>query len=422
MPSISIALSDARLILFLALRNAARNVVRTALTAGMVVLGVGLLSIMFAWVDGVSSTMTESGADTMGHIRVVDPEFAAREQLMPLYENLPEVRPIVDAVRAVPGVTGAYARVTTGVTLTAGEEIGDVFGMAVGADPEWYAEGMDLPSKVIAGTWFTGQGEGQIVLGRKLAERTGAKPGDEILVLGVTQDGSPSAVKATLAGVVAAGNPLVDQQLFLPLERMQYLVDIPDGAIEVLAYVEDADDAPEIAERVRALSQVAGLTVEAWSERDPWSSMLPMISTMRGVLVSIVVFITALGVWNTMMMSVLERTDEIGVMRAMGLGRTGAVVLFVIEASVIAVLGGVVGILLGGGAGFYLETVGLTLGEQVTQNTGNIALPETIYADVTTASTVQSFLLGLCMAVLGSALPAIRAAAIQPVTAMRAKR
>jgi ABC-type lipoprotein release transport system permease subunit len=415
-------LSDMRLIFFLALRNAARNVVRTALTAGMVVLGVGLLSIMFAWVDGVSSTMTESGADTMGHIRVVDPEFAAREQLMPLYENLPDVQPIVEAVRAVPGVTGAYARVTTGATLSAGEEIGDVFGMAVGADPEWYVQGMDLPSKVIAGSWFVGEGEGQIVLGRKLAERTGAAPGDEILVLSATQDGSPSAVKAKLAGVVAAGNPLVDQTLFLPLERMQYLVDIPGGAIEVVAYVEDPDDAVVVAERVRALPQTAGLTVEAWSSREPWSSMLPMISTMRGVLVAIVVFITALGVWNTMMMSVLERTDEIGVMRAMGLGRVGAVTLFVLEAAVIALLGGLVGVLLGGAAGLYLESVGLTLGEQVTQNTGNIALPETIYADVTVATTLQSFVLGLCMAVLGSALPAIRAAAIQPVTAMRAKR
>jgi ABC-type lipoprotein release transport system permease subunit len=415
-------LSDMRMIFSLAMRNAARNVVRTALTAGMVVLGVGLLSIMFAWVDGVSSTMTESGADSMGHIRVVDPEFAAREQLMPLYENLPDAGPIVEAVRTVPGVTGAYARIITGATLSAGEEIGDVFGMAVGADPEWYAQGLDLPSKVIAGSWFVGDGEGQIVLGRKLAERTGAVPGDEILVLSVTQDGSPSAVKAKLAGVVAAGNPLIDQQLFLPLERMQYLVDLEGGAIEVVAYVEDPDDAPAIAAQVRALSQTQGLTVEAWNEREPWSSMLPMISTMRGVLVTIVVFITALGVWNTMMMSVLERTDEIGVMRAMGLGRVGAVSLFVLEASVIALLGGLLGVLLGGAAGLYLESVGLTLGEQVTQNTGNIALPETIYADVTAATTLQSFLLGLCMAVLGSALPAIRAAAIQPVTAMRAKR
>lgn len=415
-------IADARLVVSLALRNAVRNRVRTLLTAGMVVLGVGLLALLFAWIDGVVSAMMSDGADAMGHVRLLDPDFVAREQLMPLYENVPDAEAVVDALRRVEGVTGAYARVTAGVTLTAGDEIGDVFGLAVGADPEWYARGLDLPSKVAKGAWFTGDGRGEIVLGRKLAERTGAEIGDEILVLGVTQDGSPSAVEGRLVGVVAAGNPLVDQQLFLPLERMQYLVDVPDGAIEVLAYVEDPGDAPVVAERIRAVPELASFAVEAWSEREPWTGMIATMGVMRGVLVSIVVFITALGIWNTMMMSVLERTDEIGVMRAMGLGRIGAVGLFVLEAAGIAALGGAVGVLLGGGAGLYLETHGLSLGEQVTQNTGHIAIPQTLYGDVSVETTLQSFVLGLCMAVLGSALPALRAAAIQPVAAMRAKR
>ncbi|MEQ1501515.1 MAG: ABC transporter permease [Myxococcota bacterium] len=411
------------LILFLALRNAARNVVRTALTAGMVVLGVALLAILFAWIDGVVGSMVSDGAAAMGHVRVVDPDYAAREQLMPTYENIPDAAPIVAAIRAVPGVRGAYARVTTGVTLTAGDEIGDVFGLAVGADPAWYRDGLDLPSKVVQGTWFSDAATGEVVVGAKLAERTGAKPGDEVLVLGATQDGSPSAVKAKLVGVVAAGNALIDQQVFLPLDRMQYLVDVPGGAIDVLVYLDDLDDAGPIADRIRQLPALAGYTVEAWNTRDPWTSVLPATRTMRGVVVAIVVFITALGVWNTMMMSVLERTDEIGVMRALGLGRVGAVSLFVIEAATIAAIGGVVGVGLGDAFGYYLETVGVTLGGQVTQNMGGaLPFPQTLYGDVTVATSVQSFGLGLLMAVLGSALPAMRAAAIQPVTAMQARR
>jgi putative ABC transport system permease protein len=407
------------LIVFLALRNAARNVVRTALTAGMVVLGVGLLVLNFAWLDGVGSAVLDDGSDAMGHVRVVDPEYAAREQLMPLYENIPDAAAVVEAVRSVPGVRSAHARVMVGVTLTAGDEIGDVFGIAVGADPEWFRTALDLPSKVISGGWFAGSGEGQLVLGRKLAERTGARIGDEILVLGATQDGAPSAVEGRLVGIVAAGNPLVDQQVFLPLERIQYLADLPDGAIEVLAYLDERDDAVAVAARIRAHPILDGYAVQAWLEREPWVTMVPLLNTILGVILSIVVFITALGVWNTMMMSVLERTDEIGVMRAMGLGRSGAVSLFVLEALVIAVLGGLVGVALGGAAGWYLETVGVSIGEQVTQSSSAIPMRQTLYGDVTFAGTLQAFLLGLLMAVLGSALPAIRAASIQPVTAMR---
>ena len=86
------------------------------------------------------------------------------------------------------------------------------------------------------------------------------------------------------------------------------------GARVVICPMEVEPDDPrsyyKVAERIRAVPELASYEVQAWSERDPWISMIPTMNTVRGVLVGIVVFITALGIWNTMMMSVLERTDE----------------------------------------------------------------------------------------------------------------
>jgi putative ABC transport system permease protein len=135
------------------------------------------------------------------------------------------------------------------------------------------------------------------------------------------------------------------------------------------------------------------------------------------------VFITALGVWNTMMMSVLERTAEIGVMRSMGLGRIGTVALFAIEASGIAALGGALGVAVGSAVGAWLEATGVTLGEKTVATFGSdIPLKTTLHGDISFEIAGTAFVLALVMALIGSALPSLRAASIQPVEAMRTSR
>ena len=122
------------------------------------------------------------------------------------------------------------------------------------------------------------------------------------------------------------------------------------------------------------------------------------------------------------MMSVLERTGEIGVMRAMGLSRLGAVSLFVVEALAIALIGGSLGVALGSiPAYFWLELHGVSLGENVVQNL-SIPFSTRAYADFSWTIAGQGFVLALLMALIGSALPAWHAASIQPVEAMRSKR
>jgi ABC-type lipoprotein release transport system permease subunit len=405
------------LILGLATRNATRNVVRSLITASMIVGGTGLLTLVLCWINGVFGDLTQIGAASIDQVRLVDAEFAKREDLFPLYENIPEVSAVVAQVKGVPGVLGAYPRIVAGVTLTRGEEIGDVFGLAVGAEPAWYTEQLEMEDHIVDGRMLAGDEE--ILLGSTLATRTGAKVGDELVLLGQTQDGALSPLKGTIVGIVHGGNIVFDQQVFLTLPKMQYMADVPGGATEILVYGADRDDADELADAIRP---VAGdLLVESWRAREPWAGILGIVGVVRNILTGGVVFVVALGVWNTMMMSVLERTGEIGVLRAMGLGRAGAVVLFVVEAATIAVLGGLLGVGIGAIGGWMLETWGISLGSGIVQNL-EVPVSTRMYGDLDLQVCVSAFLLGLLMAVVGSAPPALRAASIQPVTAMRARR
>ena len=120
-------------------------------------------------------------------------------------------------------------------------------------------------------------------------------------------------------------------------------------------------------------------------------------------------------------MSVLERTAEIGVLRAMGMKARTVVSMFVVEATCIGVGGSAAGVLLGALPAWWAETHGVVLGDDISSKI-TIPVNSTFYADLSSDIVILAFLLGLLIAALGALLPSIRATAIQPVDAMRSRR
>jgi putative ABC transport system permease protein len=406
----------------LALRNVTRNVRRSLLTAATVLLATALMTLAMAWVTGMFGGLAADYTASSGHFRLVTTEFAARESLQPLYQNIADAAPVLEALRRVPGIVDAEPRITTGVTLTAGDEIGDHFALVVGATDAYYRRYLNGQQKLSSGRWLSG-GAREVVLGRKLTAELKAKVGDDVVLMGQTQDGSLSSVKANVVGVVG-GDAMLDQEAFLPLEEVRYLTDMQGGALEILAWTRSAEPreiAPIVA-RVKELPELEGLTIQPWYERQPWASMLPLATGMKAFIQALIVFIAALAIFNTMTMSVLERTTEIGVLRAMGLTRRGAVGLFVLEGLVIGLVGGVLGTLLGALPAWYLEVHGVTFSESVVEKVGNMPFHATMYADLTPGIAARSVVLGLVIAAAGALLPALRAASIRPVIAMRPRR
>jgi putative ABC transport system permease protein len=404
----------------LAARNTLRRRARTFFTAGMVLFAVAVLLVASTWVGGIFSMMLSGMTAMGGHVRVVDPEFAAREELMPLYENLEKTTPLVALLERQPGVLAVEPRIMTGVTVTQGEEIGDVFAMAVGANERYFREQLGAKEKLIAGTWFTGAPD-ELIAGAKVAERTGARVGDELVLLGATQDGSLSPIKGKLVGIVRSGAIMLDQQVWLPLEKARWLTDIPEGATELLVFAAGLEEGRALAGQLKALPELRPYAVQSWDEREPLKSMIGTVAGMQGAIVFTFVFLAALGIWNTMTMSVLERTHEIGVLRAMGMSRLSVVGMFVGEALAIAAVGGGLGLLLGVGPAWLLETRGIHIGDRLASS-AQAVVSETIRGDLTLEGMVNAFALGLLMALLGSLLPALRAASIQPVSAIRSGR
>lgn len=406
-------------LLRLAARNARRRRARTLLTAGMVVAGVGLLMIALTWITGIFGGVLEEGSAMGGHVRLVNPDYAAREELLPLDANLPDLGAVVKLVEGRPGVVAVEPRILTGVTVTVGREIGDVFALATGASERYFRERLHAADKVREGRWFSGS-PGEIVLGAKVAEEAHAKLGDEVVLLGMTQDGSISPIKGALVGIVRSGG-LLDRQVLVPLERIQWLADLAGGATELLVFGDDYATAAGLAARLRAVPELAPYLIQGWQQREPLASIGRVIATVRLFVIGVVVLLAAVGIWNTMTTSVLERTREIGVLRALGMTRPQVVWLVVAEAGTIAILGGAAGVLLGWGPAWLLEHHGIRFGDSIASQL-SLPISEVMRGKLTAGVAAGAFSLGLLMALLGSVPAALRAASIQPVTAMRSGR
>lgn len=406
----------------LALRNSRRNIRRTLLTAVTVFIGTAIATLSISFLKGYVDDFLEAMANNHGHVRVVTDAFAEREVLQPLYENIPESDPLIEALLEVPGVEAAEAVIRSGVVLAPGEEIGEDFGMLIGASDSWF-ERMEVQENIVAGRWIE-PGAEEIVIGRKVAMDLGVEVGQEILVLGQTQYGSMSPMTPEIVGIVSY-NGLLDSQLYASLETSRWLVDIPDGSVEVLVYGETHDPAASraLVERLGGLDALDGLNLRGWYD-DPFAAqILPVMNVMYGFIAGLMMFVMVLAIFNTMTMSVMERTAEIGVMRAMGQTRRGAVGLFIVEAATIGLIGGIAGVTVGGLAGYHFEVNGVNIGQEMVDQVGSgMPVGAVIYGDVTPGIIGLCLALGLATAAIGALLPAIRAASIQPSQAMRARR
>ena len=426
-----------RLLLSMALRNARRNVRRSLLTATTILLGVALLTCGMAWTRGAFGGILEQGANMMGPVRIVTTEFAKKEQLLPLAENMADLGPILAAARGTPGVVGAWPRLQMPVMMTVGDDIGEHFALVQGAPTEWYDRALDLSHHIDGGRMFNNDAAAsakcargpknrppiEAVVGKQAAADVGARIGDDLVLGGQTQDGSISAITVRVVGISDLGSGPQNRFVYVSLETLQCVADIPSGSTEVLVYGETLDDTRAIADALQADPALKGLSVSTWDDRPPFNSIAGIVGALQSIAAGVIVFITALGVLNTMLMSVLERTAEIGVMRAMGLSRSSTVVLFVSEAMGIAAVGGAGGAVVGGLISYYvLELQGVNLGGAVDKLPPGLAIDAVIHADWEPYMLAQAFALGIVMAIVGGALPALRAARIEPVEAMRSRR
>ena len=430
----------------LAIRNARRNVRRTMLTASTVALGCTLLIVGISWLSGLLGTLVEKHKQLSGLVRITTQDYADSEHMLPIAKNMPSTGPLISALKEKLGTDEIYPTLKQGVTVEVDGQIGDVFGLVMGAPIEYHKKQLKLDTMIKEGAFFGDKAKEECLLGRALAKDMKVEIGDKAFFTGQDSFGVISAIKATVVGIVDTNNGVFDRQAYVHIDKARALADIPEGATELLIFGTDEadqimskilaaelemaklsdalpiDEKPDNSTHLAATKEPQELSVTPWDKREPFAEMYGLAYGIHRLIGIIIVLITALGVMNTMMMSVLERTAEIGVLRAMGMGRLSVAFMFILEAMIIALIGGVLGAVAGSTLAVWMENYGIDLGSAAASVPDTMPINTVLRPHYDPEFALWAIGLGVIMAVIGAAVPILRAIRIKPVEAMRSKR
>lgn len=404
------------MLLSLAWRNIWRQPRRTLLNVSSIAFAALIMVFLLSFQLGTYATMKENV------LRVMD-GFAQLQP--PGYHDDPQLKKTIaqpDAVLArIESRTGIVAapRARSFAILSDGEKS---FGAAiVGVDPAREPRVSTLANTVRQGRYLKPGDEDQVVLGSALARNLGVGIGDTVSMLGQARDGGIAADVFTVAGIFNTGTPELDRQLAeIPLARFQATFSLGSNVnLIVLA----GPSLASVTDALPALRQQLAdrrLEVRSWQELEP--GLNAAISLDLGTsmlwyasLVIVVVFI----ILNTLLMSVLERTREFGVLLAIGMrpGALGAMIW--LELGMLALVGLSAGIALGGAVTLVISHYGLELpgSEAMFAQWG---LPGRLFPRLSLFSaSAGPLVMGLSI-LLAGIFPYRRASALEPISAMRA--
>ena len=256
------------------------------------------------------------------------------------------------------------------------------------------------------------------VIGKGLAKTLSATLGSEMVLFSQAADGSIANDVYTIVGILESGDDATDRvTCYLNLEDAQELLVLEGRIHEIVLTVSKINQVPTITKAIETRLNDSTLDVAPWQEVAK-SFYRAMQADKQGDAIGriVIMLIVAIGVLNSVLMSVLERTREYGVLKAVGTKPTQIFRLVICEVAIIALASICVGAVLGVLANYLLSIYGITLPEEFTY--GGIKF-ETMYAEVNARSLIIPAITVLLSAIVVGLFPAIKAARIMPAKAMR---
>ncbi|MEQ1568753.1 MAG: FtsX-like permease family protein [Myxococcota bacterium] len=403
----------------LALRNLARNVRRTAITVAAIVFGLAMMHVTIAMGTGQYREMIRVGVSQLaGHVVIQDRGYQKKHDSDLVVSG---VAAAVERVRAeVPGATVAPRMSLAGLLVSPTASVG--VGL-LGVDGPTEAQVQDIEGKVVEGEWLATDLR-SIVIGDQLARTLGVSLGDKVVYMG--QHGGATEVGSHLfrvSGVFHSGAAELDGfGAFVTLAAAQAAFGQPDTANLVTVHLADPNDIEHAAAALgRAFADRPELEVLTWREAlpDMWS-LIQIDRVSNDVMMGILGLIVAMGVLNTLLMSVLERVREFGVMLALGLEPRRLAVMIVAEGLMIGVIGSALGLAVGFALSWPLVTHGIDYTEVMgeTVESGGVAVSAVLKGAYNPLRSGVYTVGAVVFTVLASLYPAWFVARLQPVDAM----
>ncbi len=397
----------------MAWRNLWRNRRRSVVTIGAMSFALLILLLYAGIVEGFMVAMEDDVLDyEVGDLQVFAGGYLDNPSL---YSRIDDPEALLAELDAA-GYP-ASARLLAGGLAAAGDLSAGVSFRGVEVERE--ARVSRVHERLAEGRWLDPSDGHGVVLGRRLAQILEAGPGSELVVLSQGADGSIANDLYAVRGVLGTVADATDRAaVFMNAGAFRELMVVPAGAHQIVVRRPGEGTLEAAAERVRGLAP--GLDVRTWRQ------LMPMIATMIDSVRSIIYIIffvayVAVGILilNAMLTAVFERIRELGILKALGMGPGEVLALIAMETAMQAAIAIAVGVTLSLPAMLYLSRVGIDVGTLGGASMAGLAMRPVWYGIYNLESFPGPIVVLLIITFLAALYPALKAAWIRPVAAIR---
>jgi putative ABC transport system permease protein len=344
-------------------RNIVRNKRRSLITGLAMGISVSLCMAMIGINDGFYQAFYDvMVTHRLGHIQVRHPAFAKSQSL---YDTLNNTDALMEHIHTLEHTSAVTGRVY-GNGLVSGEGISNG-AQIVGVYPELESTFSSITNQITHGTYLTERSasNNEVVVGADLAKGLGVSIGDEAFVFSQGSDGSMVYDLYTTIGIYQSGNMMTDRSMQIHITDAQELFLLDQQLHEIMILV-DAEDAivptQQALQNAAVVQKTPDISIQTWWETSPQTLDLMRFRDIgTTIFLSVVFFIAGFGILNTMVMSVFERTTEIGLLKALGLRPYQIVWLVVLEVIILSFIAGIFGFLVSVGLDVYLMNFGIDI-------------------------------------------------------------
>jgi lipoprotein-releasing system permease protein len=389
--------------------------VQTAFIVGGIAIGVAVIVFMSALMSGLQENLVRRTLMGQSHIQLLPPKEVSRplrggESGGTVEGSIVQVPPqrvmgldqwqvIRTQVRRLPEVR-AVAAVATGSTLIERGEVTRAISV-VGIEPDDYFQILPMAEKLVRGEARVTTND--ILIGTELASDLGVVVGDKLRLVGF----NGTIATLTISGIFDLGNkPANARTTYVALRTGQSLLDLPGGVSELDVTVSDVYAAEELAQRITALT---GVRADSWIRTN--DQLFTAVRAQGASSDSIRLFVAlsvAFGIASVLVVSVVQKSREIGILRAMGITRGQVLRLFLLQGGLLGLGGALVGSALGAAS--------LMAWQRFVRNAdGSAMFPLTF----TPALFLWALLLAMATGTIAAVAPALRAARLDPEQAIR---